>query len=261
MKKIIRLTEEELQGVIKEAILERAKEYNERKVSFRKMHHAPTSLNEDVMKRFWNIDYQSAPVLVEHITIDRLMKKHGDNGFVIVSANRSDKSQEYNDNATASLVNDLKSSGFSYLPVYGGYKGEDGVTDNYEPSFVIFNYDTKGNPTDWNTLNGFALKLCGKYSQDSVYINRPGEAPEYHNANGEKVNKTSSKDYEKNNHQNEFFTSFISPEEVAKHGKTQPIGRRFTSDIVFEGKLYLNPIPSSATAKMRRKGEIMAWQY
>ena len=38
---------------------------------------------------------------------------------------------------TRELISDLKASGFRYMPIYGGYKGDDDVVDNYEPSFIV----------------------------------------------------------------------------------------------------------------------------
>ena len=39
---------------------------------------------------------------------------------------------------TKSLIADIKKSGYSYFPVYGGYKGTDGMVDKYEPSFFHY---------------------------------------------------------------------------------------------------------------------------
>ena len=218
-KVIVKLNENQLCNVIKNVMEEMVTEQKK----FIEKHYDPKNANEDVMKRYWNIDNQSAPVLIEKITIDRLMQKHGNNGFVIISANRSDKPEERNVKATQNLIQDLKNSNFAYLPTYGGYHGTDNVMDVFEPNFTVFNYSQNGNPTNWEDLHKFALDMCAKYEQDSVYINEPGKAPEYQNANG----------------------------------KTQKIGRRFTSDIQFENKVYVNPIPSSHTARRRRLGEII----
>ena len=123
-KKIITLTEGELKTQIT-VLEEKSKE--EFCLKCKKV----TSEDEDVMKRYWNINREGnyAPILLEKDTIDRLMRKHGDKGFIIISANRSDESGEYNVQKTQELIADLKLSKYSYLPVYGGYKGTDGVTD------------------------------------------------------------------------------------------------------------------------------------
>lgn len=250
------VSEKELSSLLTEAIASAAHRENNAAV-----HRDPRNLDEDVMRRFWNIRHQSAPVLVEKITIDRLMRKHGDNGFAIISANRTDKPEERNVAATRSLIQDLKDSGFSYLPTYGGYhdKNRSDVKDEFEPSFIVFNYTPKGEPREWDDLHRFALDMCGKYEQASVYIQPPGQAPEYQDEDGNRIDRTSSRDYIKNDLDQEFFTSMSSPEEIARHGKTQKVGRRFTSDIQFESKVYVNPMPSSIAARRMRKGEIMVF--
>lgn len=265
MKKRIRLTEQDLNKVVKISLNEIKRLQSERdslKESFRRKHRQARNLHEDVMYRYWGIDRDKncAPVLIEGITVDRLMKKHGDNGYVILSANRSDEDENYNTKATQSLIKDLKSSGFSYLPSYGGYHGSDDVMDSYEPSFIVFNYNGKGEPQDWNELYSFALEMCGKYNQDSVYVNAPGEAPNYLDRNGEKVNSHSSRNYVKNDLNQEYYTSLSSPKEIEDNmSKGLQVGGRFTSDIQFENRMYVNPMPCQLSERMRRKGEVMIW--
>ncbi|MBQ1695598.1 MAG: hypothetical protein II076_06610, partial [Bacteroidales bacterium] len=101
-----------------------------RKEAFRQRHRRPQNINEDVMKRFWNIDSQCAPVHMELVAIERLVKKYGDNGFVMISAGRSDESEERNTQSTRELINYLKGSGFAYLPLYGGNPGTDNDVDS-----------------------------------------------------------------------------------------------------------------------------------
>lgn len=266
MKKKIRLTEQDLNKIVKLSLDEMKKlkaEQDALKEAFRRKHRQARNLNEDVMYRYWGINRTEnyAPVLIEGITVDRLMKKHGDNGYVILSANRTGKDEDYNTKATQSLISDLKNSGFSYLPSYGGYHGSDDVVDSYEPSFIVFNYNGKGEPQDWNKLYSFALEMCGKYHQDSVYVNAPGEAPNYLDSNGQKINSHSSKNYVKNDLSQEYYTSLSSPKEIGDNisKKSFQVGRRFTSDIQFENRMYVNPMPDQLSERMRRKGEVMIW--
>ena len=37
------------------------------------------------------------------------------------------------------------------------------------------------------------------------------------------------------------------------------VGGRFTSDIQFENRMYVNPMPCQLSERMRRKGEVMIW--
>ena len=80
----------------------------------------------------------------------------------------------------------------------------------------------------------------------------------YLDANGNQTNSRSSKHIIKNDLNQEYFTLFRSGAENEKHGKTQPIGRRFTSDIVFN-EIYVNPMPCTITERIRREGEILVY--
>lgn len=163
--------------IIRDIVHEELERFN-RKEIFREAHRKAINENEDVMKRFYGIlSNGNAPVQLNEVTLDRILNKHGNNGLVSISANRSDDTTEQNEISTRNLIGDLKRSGFSYLPVYGGYRGTDGVEDDYEPSFVVFNYDINGNATDFNDLMAFAVEMCGKYNQDSVLIKAPNKSP------------------------------------------------------------------------------------
>lgn len=306
MKHTIKLSEADLHKMVKEAINEAVygggidksvssltEERKRIKENFRKLHQKAQTVNEDVMNRFYGINSNHyKPVKINEVTLDRVLKKHGDNGMINISANRSDEPQEVNDKNTKELISDLKQSGYSFLPTYGGYRGTDGVEDDYEPSFVVFNYNTDGNTRDFNELRQFALELCGKYNQDSVLIKAPDEAPIWVDKNGNKVNSRESKKYWKNDPKQQYFTSFKSKEGVDKEisaklmGKYKSycnqngipkskegfdkfcqehlndidfIGRRYTYDIGFD-ECYVNPMPCQLSERMRRKGEVMIWE-
>ena len=278
--------------LINEAKISLEEEQHSRKEAFRKLHERATTANEDVMNRFFFFFFNhNKPVRIDEVTLDRVLNKHGKDGMINISANRSDMPQERNDAKTRELIDDLKKSGYSYLPTYGGYRGKNGVEDDYEPSFVVFNYNVDGEQRDFEQLKQFGLNLCGKYDQDSVLIKAPGQAPVYLNRNGEKVNSRESEKHWKNDPKQEYFTSFKSKEGVDKeiraklmgkyktycHKNNIPvtkdgfeeyyqehltdidsIGKRYTYDITFEAR-YVNPMPCQLSERMRRKGEVMIW--
>ena len=264
----------------------------ERKEQFRQLHEKAATADEDVMKRYYGIESNhNKPVRIDEVTLNRVLDKHGDNGMINISANRSDSPKDVNDKNTQSLINDLKRSGYSYLPVYGGYRGTDGVEDDYEPSFVVFNYDVNGHVKNFSELQTFAIELCGKYDQDSVLIKAPGKAPIYLDRNGNKANERESNKVLKNDPKQAYFTSMKSKDEVDDevrnklmgkyksycHQNNLPVtkdgfekfynehlndvdsvGGRYTYDIAFE--CYVNPMPCHLTERMKRKGEIMVWE-
>lgn len=207
--------------------------------------------------------------------IGRLLH-HGENGYIVVSTNRSEvfSSNKEND-LTDECKSDLQSVGipftqkaaadwlkrrnktaqneldkflksseniFSFTPVYGGYHGTDNVKDEFEPSYVIYSYDKKGNKVDFEKLYELALYLCKAYKQDSVYICRPNEAPVYVNGDGEVVSSKSSKNYKFNRGDEMFYTT-------DKRKKNNP--QRFTADIQFENYFH-KAYPADYNEKMKR---------
>ena len=207
--------------------------------------------------------------------LNRIMK-HGDSGMVIISANRSgvhsdnsnsDLTAEYaewldkngmdnteenegiflkerNKDANRKLIGRIKASGLSYTPVYGGYHGRDSVQDDFESSYIVYAKDRSGGTVDFETLFDFAKDWCGRFKQDSVYVQPPFEAPMYIDCNGNRVDKSSSKNFIFNRDNEEFCTTT-----KCKH--TEP--QRFTADINFES-FYHKGVSSYVDRMRRSKG-------
>lgn len=233
-------------------------------------------------KQIEMLAYRQGKYKLNETSINRILK-HGENGMIIISANRSsidsdneqnslkgdfekwcDKEKvdytdvdqqkfwlnERNKQAEADLKKILKASPFAYSPVYGGYHGTDSVVDSFEPSYIVYahgkNYSTDYEPFD--KLYKFALELCKKYKQDSVYIQPPHEAPYYVNGDGQTVSSKSSKNFKVNDDSQEFFTT-------SKRKKNNP--QKFTADIQFES-LYRGSSPSTYFDRMKRRqgGEV-----
>lgn len=254
MAKQIRITQKDIEKVVDEEI---------QKLSER-------------TKRKYRVGYR----LLEALNLGRI-EKHGANGFVILSGNRSsvessnennDMTQEYmgwcrnnklqpneksefeflkwrNAEADRKLLEEIRMKGYTYSLTYGGYHGSDNVSDSFEPSVVVYNHKKNGEASDWNELFEFAIKMCGMFKQDSVYIQAPGEAPNWYDANGNIVNARSSKNMKFNRDNEMFYTT-------TKRDKTNP--QRFTADIVFEGRYYKPELSHEYVDRIRRAqyGEI-----
>ena len=210
------------------------------------------------------------------------MMDHGKTGMAIISANRSaidsenpklslrpefekylesiggydaidsdalyDEEQNWlkrrNAKADKVLKRDIIDAGYSYSPVYGGYHGKDSVQDTYEPSYVVYNYKRgDDNPGDFYELEQFAIKMCNKFKQESVYVQEPGSSPKYLDGDGNQVNMFSSNDFKFNRDDEEFYTT-------TSRDKTNP--QRFTADIVFEN-MYIPIRPGDYNENMRRR--------
>ena len=225
---------------------------------------------------------------LEESSINRILDHAKEEGIIIISANRSDiiggnpdesllnkfkrwaklpddipgeelkkaideKGNEFlkirNASADRQLKKDIISAGYSYTPTYGGYKSDDGITDNYEPSYIVYNKFKGGQAGDFKDLEDFAVQMCKKYSQNSVYVQRPGEPPVYLDENGDQVNVSSTDKVKINRDEEEYFTTA---------NRDKNTHRRFTSDIVFES-MYINFKPASLSERRHRtsQGEVI----
>ena len=217
-------------------------------------------INKDVMSIYYGINSNGhSPQKLNEVTVDRVLNKHGKNGMIIISANRSDLDNETNNANTRELIKDIRSTPFSYFPVYGGYHGTDDVVDSYEPSFVVTNYSKQGeigDEEDFQKLFDFAIEMCGKYNQDSVLVKAPNDVPHYYNRNGEMQDSKSTDKVIKNDPNQEFFTSMIKTNKLDREHPER--SKRFTYDISFD-ECYCNPNPCTLNEKMRRRkcGEIL----
>lgn len=54
---------------------------------------------------------------LNEMTVDRLLGKHYNNGFIIISASRGENDNQTNNQLSKQLLNDIKNSGFSFVPV------------------------------------------------------------------------------------------------------------------------------------------------
>lgn len=241
----------------------------ERENDFRKKLVKCTNVNEDVMSIYYGITTNKCkPILMESMSINRLLTKHGDNGYVIISANRNENTDEENIQKTNELKYQITLSGRSYLPVYGGYRNEKtGEEAQYEPSFVVFNYNTDGDKMSIKELVNMAKQWCAEYQQDCAYVKLPGKDLVYMNAAGKIVNKRESGKVAINDPNKEYFTSLT--DEHPQDGEMPK--RRFSSDIEFpddkKGEVapdrdienfeninewYCNPIPCTLNEMRRR---------
>lgn len=251
-------------------------------------------LNPDVkhlneVNRLRETDYKEHRLIrpINELKLFRILK-HGENGYIIISANRSEIASSESDNdltpdylkyikehnindtpqtqrawlkkrneeCDQELSDYLRSSDspYSFNPVYGGYHGKDNITDDFEPSFIVYNYTKKGEPIkNFKGLYDFALSVCAKYKQDSVLVCEPGKAPNHVNRHGQIQNNSSSKRY-KFNKDNEAYYTTTKRDKGLRNGEPNKYNKpqRFTADIRYEGKLYHDIGPASYGEHMRR---------
>ena len=204
------------------------------------------------------------------------MMWHGKNGMIVVSACRSsvdepggDRSlrpefEEWarangrtdagaerdflawrNKRADKELRDELRKSGYSFTPVYGGYHDKEGaLDDSYEKSYAVYAHGRGGTADrkEWGRLRRYAADLCGRYKQDSVYVQAPDSAPEYIGPDGKTVSARSSLDFKFNDDSQEFFTTARRQRTTRQDrttGGLKTTPQKFTADISFESRGWM----------------------
>lgn len=194
----------------------------------------------------------NAPMVsLNELNAKSLIDKHSKEGYVIVSPckgaeffgidkENKQKLAELNKDRIKEFINILKSTGFSYTPVYGGFienKDTDAEESVYERSFIIYPYDKHGKLRDFKELYDFALEMCKKYSQDSVLIAKPNENPKYVTKDN-KVDKEFNGKTSFNDISQEYFTDLRK--NTHKYDMTDRTPTRFSFT-----ECYINPAPQS----------------
>jgi hypothetical protein len=132
-----------------------------------------------------------------------LNSAHSKDGYIVISPCRgyadfenqmtddkpkSEQLSTINKKRVNEMISIIKSSGYSYTPVYGGFienKDTPQEENVYERSFVIYNRNKKGESGDFRDLYIFGIELAKKFNQDSFLMQAPGENPKYITQNGD----------------------------------------------------------------------------
>jgi hypothetical protein len=186
-------------------------------------------------------------------TVDRILQ-HGQDGMIILSADRVERSESENYQKRHELLGDIKAMNLSFIVVYGGYrdlKANPPKTANGETSFVIPAHYRNGEKVPWDIMFQFAKDMCGKYDQDSVLVQEPGKGPIYIDHDGNKVMDLGGP-VVKNDLKQEYFSSLIK----AKHydeANPDRLKRFSFTEPKTESVLLVNP-PPCTQGEMRRRG-------
>ena len=112
--------------------------------------------------------------------LNRISDEHEKDGYIILSAFRSDLTHDENNIRTKELSNWLRSKHYSYIRVYGKYREKISNEFKLEKSFIVYPFDivTKS-ITTWEIFEKDLIGIAKKYDQDSILICRPKEKPFY----------------------------------------------------------------------------------
>ena len=104
--------------------------------------------------------------------MNRLVHGHNDKGYIIISA------KDPNNQGRRSLISFLKKFGYSYVPVFGGYKEEGQDKASLEESFVVFPYDVATEKyDDFDNFKKNLINLGKLHGQESILVKEDGKNP------------------------------------------------------------------------------------
>lgn len=139
--------------------------------------------------------------LLTEVTLKRILEKYFDEGFIIITADRSCKAEkglgedeecdpkdveaqaEINNKNYKKIRDEIRQAGFGFLPVRGGYKekvvnketGETKYVDTDRPEKSLIVMARPGETLNSEKLKDLGIKLAKKYNQDSFMYKPPSE--------------------------------------------------------------------------------------
>lgn len=136
-----------------------------------------TSMMESVTKMVMErLNGLKTRPLVES-TLNRCLKYHASNGFIMVSACRTTRTPAENYIETGKLIAELKALGLSHFTVYGGYQEENGKFADYETTMFIPAKTVDGTTVPMEKLISVGKDLGREFEQDSILVKEPGKDP------------------------------------------------------------------------------------
>ena len=120
------------------------------------------------------------------------IKQHLDSNeeICLISACRGERTHKENENATRSLANALKSLGYSFIQVNGGYTENKGLPteqDVLESSFFVINNGNK------ETFDQDMFWLCKKYDQEAILLRSNKYVSGWYDFQGNRVSEPLTK--------------------------------------------------------------------
>lgn len=192
--------------------------------------------------------------LINEMSLNRLFTKHFNDGFIIISADKASIiDAKIAKDRFKQLEHDVANAGYSYVPVWGGYKEINPETGNkfdsvsFEMGILIPNQKVgnRDKPHGTDSLVELGKKLSLIYDQESfLYKPMGNEKKAYW------INRYGKVDYEfgnvsVNDLAQEFFTKLNNAKNNTK------ADRRFT----FMNEIYINKAPYTASEAYDRYGE------
>jgi hypothetical protein len=197
--------------------------------------------------------YELKKINLKETTLKKMLTKHSEAGYIIITAFRGEYEYKENVGRNNKLKSDIDKSGYSYIPVWGGFIETDIETGEQkevkERSFVVLNFPRgKTEPMgDGEGLKDLGRRLCKKYEQESYLYKPQGlETKAYYLTGTGKVDMTFNSATPTKG-ADAYFTN------LAKSSKKSVGGKSFTYR---EGVIWLAKSPKSLAEAYKRMGEV-----
>lgn len=186
-------------------------------------------------------------------TMNRLVHGHNDKGYIIITAAKSENKEKPNDRERKALISDLKKFGYSYVPVFGGYKEEGQGKASLEESFVVFPYDIATEKYDCSDHFRMILINLGKlHGQESILVKEDGKNPVCIRCDtGEPYEEDDGfSDANFDHADDEYFAALKKHRDISLNGKTRGFKNGNPQRFTFEA--YITEQPHQIMSAHRR---------
>lgn len=206
---------------------------------------------KNFLKEIFNREANNSPMpLLNEVTVNRLLGKHYDSAFVIVSASRPENTAQENNQLTKELLLKLKNNPYSYIPIFGQFITNKGSVNEqlfYETSFLILNFNKDKEELPFEGLKTLGLEICSEFSQTTILVKSPDGNPKTLTRNGE-VDIEFSGSLVINDLTQAYLKSLIKARDTPKTNQSS-----FTLQ-----RVYINPPPATYSERHIRylSGEI-----
>lgn len=206
---------------------------------------------KNFLKEIFNREANNSPMpLLNEVTVNRLLGKHYDSAFVIVSASRPENTAQENNQLTKELLLKLKNNPYSYIPIFGQFITNKGSVNEqlfYETSFLILNFNKDKEELPFEGLKTLGLEICSEFSQTTILVKSPDGNPKTLTRNGE-VDIEFSGSLVINDLTQAYLKSLIKARDIPKTNQSS-----FTLQ-----RVYINPPPATYSERHIRylSGEI-----
>lgn len=206
---------------------------------------------KNFLKEIFNREANNSPMpLLNEVTVNRLLGKHYDSTFVIVSASRPENTAQENNQLTKELLLKLKNIPYSYIPIFGQFITNKGSVNEqlfYETSFLILNFNKDKEELPFEGLKTLGLEICSEFSQTTILVKSPDGNPKTLTRNGE-VDIEFSGSLVINDLTQAYLKSLIKARDTPKTNQSS-----FTLQ-----RVYINPPPATYSERHIRylSGEI-----